>query len=668
MPKQLWTSLDEFYGAPEVEAAKSSEFGADVERRMQAIREEYGIDENGEIKDSSAPRNSSPEHINDLRELLPNTSRRGFLKLTGAAAVFGMAGCWHEAPETLVPYVQQPENTILAKGVYYSSTLRNNAAIRPVMVKLYDGRPIKIEGNPDYAAGKGALDINGQAALLDLYDPDRRCLVADTDGPLKAGAAGLELGDWDAIDAQVGKSMAAGQIGQIGLITGPWEGPSRERLLAELEKAFGARLQSAAYHPFAADVARQARGIAFGPDAAFDPIYHAADAEVLVTFGSDFLAGGNTRLEDHVEFGDHRRVKGHGATAQMGQLIAFEPTVSQSGTSADIRARVSMEDMAAIAWYVAQKVAAKINAPFPDAAQVAAGKGAKVVLEKNPALDKSVLDYTVERLVDVYKHKHNSLIYVGGAAHTGDKSLGLYLAANYLNAILGNEGATVLAPKQAKPSSLAETEAILKAAAAKQIKTLIIAEANLAYDWPDRALVEAAVAGAELTVVIADRVNETAALNGVDIVLPNLHDLESWGDASSKTGQYFVQQPCVLPLWNARALEESLMAFAVNAGVNTFKYTIAKDETFGKLLSFVEQRDLYHAPQHGVQSWQSFVEGTWQSAIHTEVGAAANAKDFWRAALSRGVVNGAAQSNGSGSLQTANIKAAHIALAAAPKY
>ena len=663
MPKQLWTSLDEFYGAPEVEAAKSSEFGADVERRMQAIREEYGIDEHGEIKDSSAPRNDSPEHIKDLRELLPNTSRRGFLKLTGAAAVFGMAGCWHEAPETLVPYVQQPENSILAKGVYYSSTLRNNAATRPVMVKLYDGRPIKIEGNPDYAAGKGTLDINGQAALLDLYDPDRRCLAGNSDGPLKAGAAGLEMGDWDAIDAQVGKSLSAGQI---GLITGPWDGPSRERLLAELEKGFGGRLQAAAYHPFAADVARQARGIAFGADAANDPVYHAADAAVLVTFGSDFLGGGTARLEDHVEFGDQRRVVGHGASANMGQLIAYEATVTQSGTSADIRTRVSMEDMTAVAWYVAKKVAEKIKAPFPKAAEAAAEAGKNVTLEKNPALDgTSVVDYTVERLVDVFKHKHNSLVYVGGAAHTGEQSLGLYLAANYLNAILGNEGVTVSAPKQTKASSLAETEAVLKAAAAKQIKTLIIAEANLAYDWPDRKLVEDAVAGAELTVVIADRVNETAALNGVDIVLPTLHDLESWGDASSKTGQYFVQQPCVLPLWNARALEESLMAFAVNAGVNSFKYTIAKDETFGKLLSFVEQRDLYHAPQHGVQSWQSFVQATWQSAVHAEVGAAAKANDFWRAALSRGVVNGAAIKNGAGALQAANIKAAHIVLAKA---
>ena len=664
MPKQLWKSLDEYYGAPAVDAAKASEFNADVEQQLQAIRREYGIDEDGNLKDSSAPRDTSSEHIEDLRQVLPSTSRRGFLKLSGAAAVFGMAGCWHKAPETLVPYVQQPENQILAKGVYYSSLLRNNGYVRPVMVKLYDGRPIKIEGNPDNAGTKGTLDINGQAALLDLYDPDRRVLggTADqpVDGPLVAGADGLGLGDWDAIDAKVGASMKAGTV---GLITGPWNGPSRERLAAELDKALGGRLQHAAYHPYAQDVARKARAISFGAAAANDPVYHVADADLLVTLGSDFLGGGTARLEDHVQFGEQRKVKGHGATATMGQLIAFEPTVSQTGTSSDFRARVSMEDMTALAWHIAKQVAAGINAPFPAAAERAASEGAKISVEANPALaelKQSVIEYTITRLIEIKKHEQHSLIYVGGAAHTGEQSLGLYLAANYLNAILGNEGVTVDAPAQVKASSLDETAAVLKAAAAKQIKTLIIADANLAYDWPDRAAVEAAIAGAELTVVVADRVNETAALAGVDVVLPGLHDLESWGDASPRAGTYYVQQPCVLPLWNARALEETLMAFAVHAGASQFKYVIKEGESFGKLLSFVEQRELYHAPQHGVQSWHQFVQATWLSNVHSASGAAATANDFWRAALSRGVIAGKSSMSGVGTLQADGLKTEHI--------
>lgn len=652
MPKQLWKSLDEYYGAPEVEAARSSEFSDDIERSLDAIRREYGIDDEGNIKDAGQERDASPAHIDDLRQLLPDCSRRGFLKLTGAAAVFGMAGCWHEAPETLVPYVEQPENAPLAGGVYYSSLVRNNGSVRPVMVKLYDGRPIKIEGNPDCRATKGTLDLRGQAALLDLYDPDRRVMAGELDGPRR----GNEPAAWNAIDAAVGESI---KTGNVGLITGPWNGPSHERLLKNLNSELDGRLRHAVWHPHAQDTARQARAILFGDAAANDPVYHVDQADLLVTLGSDLLGGGTSTLADHVNFGEQRRIRRNGAQATMGQVIAFEPTVSQTGTCSDVRSRVAMEDMAALAWYIAEEVARSLNKSFPTAAKNLAAKGAALSLDQHPSLSEGVAAYTIKQLLAVHKDKRHSLVYVGGAVHCGERSLGLHLAAAYLNSILGNEGHTVTAPAQAMTPSIKETQAVLEAAAKGEIQTLILADANLAYDWPDRAAVEAAVAGAAMTVVIADRDNETASLDGVDAVLPSLHDLESWGDASL-TENYVVQQPAVLPLWNARATEESLMAFLTQSGSKVFAYTIANDETFGKFLSFIERKPLWHAPQNGVQSWHQFVQQTWTEQLHKELNMPAAAQDFWKASLSRGLVNRRADVGSAGAARVDAVEAAHL--------
>ncbi|NRA38444.1 MAG: 4Fe-4S dicluster domain-containing protein, partial [Planctomycetes bacterium] len=264
-----------------------------------------------------------------------------------------------------------------------------------------------------------------------------------------------------------------------------------------------------------------------------------------------------------------------------------------------------------------------------------------VKLEDNPSVSQGVAQYTVEQLLSAHKaHKH-SLIYVGGACHSGDNSLGLYMAANFLNSILGNEGHTVEAPSQTVANSYDASTVLLESAAAGKIETLIIADANLAYNYGDQALLNKAIAGAKKVVVLAERFDETARLDGVDYVMPILHDLESWGDSSPRGGAYYIQQPCIVPLWNARALEESLMAFVVAAELpSSFKAIMTDGQVFAKLVSRVEQLPLWYAPANGVRSWHSYVEETWKKGVHASIGAAASANNFWNAALSRGVALG----------------------------
>ena len=64
-------------------------------------------------------------------------------------------------------------------------------------MKSREGRPVKIEGNPQHPASLGASDAFMQAALLGLYDPDRsqvseRGTDRDVDGPLRRSSTRLQ--------------------------------------------------------------------------------------------------------------------------------------------------------------------------------------------------------------------------------------------------------------------------------------------------------------------------------------------------------------------------------------------------------------------------------------------------------------------------------------------
>ena len=181
MPKRIWKNLDEFYGDDSVEQLRRHEFEPAVADAIRDLRSVKGIDKAESPEDLAAE--AAP-----LLENTPTTglSRRGFLQLTGAASVFAMTSCWHNPPSTLVSYHQRPEGHVLGRPNYFSTVINPDGKPRAVMVKTYDFRPIKLEGNPDYLPTKGTLDLQGQADLLNLYDPDRRTDPSKgLDGPAK---------------------------------------------------------------------------------------------------------------------------------------------------------------------------------------------------------------------------------------------------------------------------------------------------------------------------------------------------------------------------------------------------------------------------------------------------------------------------------------------------
>src|SRR5207237_884142 len=103
-----------------------------------------------------------------------NWHRRELMKLMAASlALAGTPGCSRPPLEQIVPYRQGPPQSIDGKPVFYASAIARDGYGTGVLVETNMGRPTKIEGNPLHPASLGATDIFAQAAVLELWDPDR---------------------------------------------------------------------------------------------------------------------------------------------------------------------------------------------------------------------------------------------------------------------------------------------------------------------------------------------------------------------------------------------------------------------------------------------------------------------------------------------------------------
>ncbi len=622
--KKIWSDPADLNGAP-----ARDEFAPDVAAAIADLRARGGID---------SP--DCPEQVdsqrNDLHFAFPGVNRRSFMQLTGAAAVLAVvSGCSDPHPDTLVPYAQQPDGSTLGVGLWYSTVVRVNGTARPVMAKAYDGRPIKLDGNPDHPLVRGRSDARTQAALLDLYDPDRGGIDPAQpkvfhDGPKRRDGAAFVTTTWADLDSSVGAALKSGRV---LLITGPVDGPARLAHLADLQSAFGERLSHVAYHPWAADSARAARQIVLGERSV--PRWNLAKASVLVAFGSDLLADGDTATQ--VAYGAFRR----GSNGEPGQVICVEPTLSQLGTCADVRIRASMDSMAWIAWAVANEVAAATGGTIPPAISQALPAAIEPIAKQLRKVrtaegETHAITWMAQRLLAARAANGVGVAYVGGAVHSGPESLDLQVATTWLNRLLGAEGVAVVGE-----APVATRDGLIEALSKPWDVVIVAGGANPAFDLPGAA---EALAKTKLLVSLNPTRDETTALAAWHA--PGLHDLESWGDASSAAGVVELQQPVIHPLWDSRAAEDSLSAFAVAAlgdaapaSLVTARVPVAANAT----VSVVSRKQLWGAAERGVLPWRLYVQRVWSDAVAKAAGTAATGDAFWRAALSRGYVTVARQ-------------------------
>lgn len=245
----------------------------------------------------------------------PNdVSRRCFMKLMGASfALAGLSACTRQPLEKIIPYVKQPEELVPGQALYFASALTLDGFARGVLVESHEGRPTKIEGNPEHPASLGASDLFMQAEILTLYDPDRSKTVTN-----RIGAA-----TWNdflgVVTREREKWRSNGGLG-LRLLTGHITSPTLLAQIAVLLKQFPA----AKWHVFEP----------LAP-ATPTPIYDLTQADVILAIEEDFLGSGPAQLKYARDFASRRRAT-EGAP-NFNRLYVAESSPTLTGARADHR-------------------------------------------------------------------------------------------------------------------------------------------------------------------------------------------------------------------------------------------------------------------------------------------------------------------------------------------
>ncbi len=546
--KSYWRSLEEL--------ARSPEFMEHLHHEFPALRD---------------PRNGEP-------------SRRDVIKIMGASlALAGLTGCrWPR--ETIVPFAKRPTGRTEGVPVYYASSYELGGVGRGVLVSSYDGRPIKIEGNELHAASLGASDALAQAAILEIYDPDRSTQPRERVGNRHEGRSRAQF---DAAFGKLAADLRARQGAGLFILSPASGSPTFAAIKAQFAQAMP-QAKWFEYEPLSRDNERTGTGLALG--APHRPLWSLRDCDVVAAFDSDFLLTHPDAVRCTREFASRRT----GEADSMLRLYCVESTLSLTGSNADYRFAVRSADVFKTLCDVAAALLDKgleLPPELSGLSDAVRSAGAK----------RAAAPFVTRIADDLLKHRGRGLITVGPRQPASAHAL-----AALLNAALGNASKTVryaAEPDADRATHLDQIRALVDGLTAGAVDTLVILGGNPVYDAPADLKFAAALPRAKNAVHLGLFDNETAALCGWHV--PQAHWLESWHDTRGWDGLYSVAQPLIEPLYGGLSAAELVARLADGAAPTGYE----------------------------------LVRRTFQAAF------AAGAADFeaaWRQALHDGIVDGTA--------------------------
>ncbi len=464
--------------------------------------------------------------------------RRDFLKVLGAAgATAGTVGCTSEKVGKLIPYLVHPDETVAGVSTYYATTCRECAASCGIIAETRDGRTTKLEGNPEHPLNRGALCARGQSAVQGLYNPDR------LRGPMVK-----ENGAWKSVDWEAALALLSQKLGEArshggaanAVFLNQHETGSFPGFLDAWLAGFGMRPHLSV--DFEADSAaieanRRTYGVAW-PKLSF------SDAKLIISFGADFLETWGMSVPQQLDFAD-ARAKIEGAP----RFVYIGPRRSLTGLNAD------------------QWLACK---PGTELAIANALRGSGSTAEA--AAQSGVAEATIVRLQQELASAKPALV-LSGARGANALELALAVAAiNQANRAVG----TTIRPADGTAAfdgvaRFSEVTDAVERMRAGQVPVAFVRGSNPAYALPAAAKFAEAFAKVPFKVSFSMYPDETTEL--CDLVLPDLHSLESWGDADAGRGAVSLQQPAMDPVFaGTRATADVLIQLSRKDPANAARY------------------------------------------------------------------------------------------------
>ena len=448
--------------------------------------------------------------------------RRDFLKVLGAAgAVTTTVGCFQEDVEKLIPYLVSPDDTVPGVSTYFATTCRECAAGCGLIAETRDGRAIKLEGNPAHPVNHGALCARGQASLQGLYNPDRyRHPMARKNGK-------LERITWDEGIRTLRERIAGLGAGAANAVfVNQHETGSFAAFLDQWLAGYGMPAH-VAYDGEAPHAVMQANRQSYG---SAWPALDFSAAKLIVAIGADFIELWGASVTQQLSFADARAM-----LADAPRFVYIGPRRSLTGLNADE--------------WIACKPGSELAI-----VNALAGKGDVAAAATAGGVDQAVL----QRLAGEIAATKPSLVLSGV---TTANALDVALAVNALNVAAGNVGVTIK-PAEAltafdrvgSPNDLRDA---VQRMASGAVPIAMFRGVNPVYVLPKSLRVAEALAKVPFKVSFSPFPDETTEL--CDLVLPDDHFLESWGDAESVRGSVSLQQPAMDRVFDTRATADVLI-------------------------------------------------------------------------------------------------------------
>ena len=488
-------------------------------------------------------------------------SRRDFLKLAGTATATGavLTGCGPASRYVIrEPYTQMPEYTFNGQSTYFATTCRECSAGCGLVVRTYQGRAIKAEGNPHNPVNLGKTCARGQATLHGLYNPDR--VTDPVEQGRKSSLSERKL-DWDAAIKVVTDALSNTDPAGIAFLMGLAPDHLFD-LASDLATAMGAPAP-VRYGALSAFEARATLIESAGGDGL--PFFDIANADLTFSFGANFLETWLSPVAYTRGYAKMRKQE-----KKRGYLVHFESRMSQTAAKADewIPLRPGTEGLVALA--IGRLVAE--TGGFPSVPAAFANVDVAAVAEAS-----GVPEETLTHLAELFAKAEHPLAIPGGAAlgqSNGRQTAKAVLALDAIANNFGRPGGVYLSPVAPttdayhRPANMQEMAAFIQKMNAGEIKALFIHGVNPVFELPKALGFEDALKNVPLVVSFGTFPDETAMLS--DYIFPDHHGLESWGYQQVATGAgkstLSGAQPVVMPFYNTRATADVLLAASAAAG------------------------------------------------------------------------------------------------------
>jgi len=563
LDNNYWRSFKELYNDPEFVKAKNNEFGKDETKGFDITK-------------------------------LSGLSRRKFLALVSASAALAAAGCANYRDKgEVIPYNKKPEEVTLGVPNFYASTCTGCNSACGILIKTREGRPIKIDGNPEHPVNKGKICTKGQASILNLYDPSR------LQKPMfSSDRKNHQEIQWKDLNTKLVNELksAAGSGKGIAILSHSILSPSVKKLLDDFKTAYPT-VKVYSYELFNEAPRQSAWFKTYGKKNL--PVVQLEKAKIILSLESDFLNTEGNMPEQTRLYAQNRDVM---SKNEFNRFYAVEGAVTLTGLNSDYRMRLRTDAIEEFVMCLLNEFLGKKKiSNFASDSKITSVLGKYNLDEfiKKNGMSAEIVKHLVD---DLAKNSGESIVLAGDKLPEST-----HIAVNLLNEVLGSTkiySADAEKVEVIPLSTPAELDNLVADMQSGKTSILIHLDTNPVFHFsPDYNYADS-LKKVPIVISMAENINETTDASNYIIAINN--QLESWGDYKTRTGFYSLQQPVIAPLYNTRQMEAVLLNW-----IDTKEYN----------------ENIYH----------DYVLNNWEKNIFPGLNTSQQFKQFWLSILHDGI-------------------------------